>query len=94
MDKRCFWGLSIFLIQNRSTIFVFAFLYRKLIFYRFLDFLGINYHQFVYRQKVKTDEVYQPQLFHWLDEKGDSCFSRQWKFFQHDFHHNDLNKNT
>ena len=47
-----------------------------------------------YRQKVKTDHAYQPQLFHWSDEKGNLCFSRHWEFFQHDFHHNNLTKNT
>ena len=34
---------------------------------------------------------YQP---HWPDEKGDLCLSRQWEFFQHDFYHNKLTKNT
>ena len=38
-------------------------------------------HQSEYRQKAKTDEAYQPQLFHWPDEKGDLCFLRQWEFF-------------
>ena len=38
--------------------------------------------------------VYQLPLFHWPDEKGDLCFSRQWEFFKFDFHHNNLTKNT
>ena len=53
-----------------------------------------SYHQFECRQKVKTDEAYQPQLFHWPDEKGDLCFSRQLELFQHDFHHTNLTKNA
>ena len=42
----------------------------------------------------KTDEGYRSQLFHWSNGKGDLCFSRQWEFFQHDFHHNNSTKNT
>ena len=38
--------------------------------------------------------VYQLPLFHWPDEKGDLCFSRQWEFLKFDFHHNNLTKNT
>ena len=49
--KLAFKGLSIFLIQNRSTIFGFAVLCRQLILYCFLGFLGIHYHQFECRQK-------------------------------------------
>ena len=92
MDKRCFRGLSIFLIQKRSTIFGFVPLCRLLILYRFLGYLSIHSHQSVYRQNAKTDEAYQPKLFQCLDEKGDLGFSRQWEFFQHDFHHNNLTK--
>ena len=55
--KRYFWGLNIFLIQNRPTIFGFVLPCRQLIVYRFLGFLGIHYHQFECRQKVKTDRV-------------------------------------
>ena len=51
MEKWCFWGLSIFLIQNRWTIFGFVPLCRQLILYRFLGFLGVHYHQFECRQK-------------------------------------------
>ena len=86
MDKRCFWGLNIFLIQNRSTISGFVPLCRQLILYHFLGFLGIHYHRFEYHQEEKTDETYQPPLFHWPDEKGDLYFSLQQKFFQNDFH--------
>ena len=32
--------------------------------YRFIGFIGIHYHQFECRQKAKTDEAYQSQLFH------------------------------
>ena len=60
--------------------------------YRFLGYLSIHSHQSAYRQNAKTDEAYQPKLFHCLDEKGDLCFSRRWEFFQHDFHHNNLTK--
>ena len=86
--------LSIFLIQNRSTNFGLVLLCRHLILYRFLGFLSIQHHQFKYRQKAKTDEAYQPQLFHRPDEKGDLCFSRQWEFFQYGVHPNNLTKNT
>ena len=75
-----FLRLKIFLIQNRSKIFGFVLLCRQLILYRFLGFLGIHYHQFECRYRVKTDGVYKPQLFHWPDEKGDLNFSRQWEF--------------
>ena len=84
-----FLRLHIFLNQNRSAIFRFAPLCRQLILYRFLGFiirllgfiivtLGIHYHQFKPRLKVKTHEAYQP---HWPDEKGGLYFSRQWEFF-------------
>ena len=33
-------------------------------------------------------------IISWPDEKGDLCFSRQWEFFQHDFHCNNLTKHT
>ena len=36
IDRRCFWGLGIFSIQNRSTIFGFVPLCRQLILYRFI----------------------------------------------------------
>ena len=67
MDMICLWGLSIFLYQNRSTVFRFVPLCRRLILYRFLDCLSIHYYQFECSQKAKTDEDYQPQLFSWLD---------------------------
>ena len=45
-------------------------------------------------RKKKTNEAYQPPLFHWQDEKGDLSFSWEWEFFQHDFHDDNLTKNT
>ena len=60
--------------------------------YRFLGSLSIHPHQFECRRKAKTNEAYQPQLFHWPDEKDDLYFSQQWEFFQHDFHHNNSTK--
>ena len=93
IGKRCFWGLGTFSIQSRPTISGFVPLNRQLILYRFLGLLGIHSHQFECLQKAKTDEANRPQLFHWPDEKDDLCFSRQWKFFQHDdFHHNKFNQ--
>ena len=94
IDKRCFWGLNIFSIQNRLTISGFVPLSRQLIVYRLLGYLSIHPHQFEYRQKEKTNEAYQPSLFVWSDEKGDLYFLGQWEFFQHDFHQNNLIKNT
>ena len=64
MHKRCFWGLGIISIQNRSTISGIVPLCKQLILWRFLVFLIIRFHSFEYRQKVKTDAVYQIQLFH------------------------------
>ena len=60
MDKRCFWGLSIYLFNSKKIDnFWFVPLCKQLIMYRFLGFLGIHYHQFEYRQKAKKDEAYQ-----------------------------------
>ena len=73
--------------KNRSTISGFVLPCRQLILCRFLGFLGIHYHQFGYRQKAKTDEAYQPQLFYWPDKKGDLCLSQQLAFFQYDGFH-------
>ena len=64
------------------------------ILYRFLGFLGIHYHQSGCRQKVKKDEAYQPQLFHWPDEKGDLCLTQQLGFFRYDFYHHNSTKKT
>ena len=94
MDKRCFWSLSIFSIQNRSIIFGFVPMCRQLILYRFPGCWSIHLHQFECHQKAKTDEAYQPQLSDWLDEKGGLYFPRQLGFFQYDFHHKNLTKNT
>ena len=55
MDKRCFWSLSIFSIQNRSSVFGFVPLWRQLILYRFLGYLSIHSHQFECRQKKKKN---------------------------------------
>ena len=43
---------------------------RQLILYCFPGCLSIHYHQSRGRQKTKTDEAYQPQLFHCPDKKG------------------------
>ena len=43
-NKRCFWGWSIFSIQNRYIVSGFASPYRQLILYAFLGFLSINYY--------------------------------------------------
>ena len=74
-DMRCFGGLGIFSIQNKSTISRLVPLYIQLTLYCFLDCLSIHYYQFVCRQKAKAGEAYWPQLFHWPDEKGDLCLS-------------------
>ena len=89
-----FLRLKYLLIQIRWTIFGFVPPCSKLNILLFLGFLSISYHQFGCRKKAKTNGVYHPPLFHWPDEKGDLCFSRQWEFFEHDFHHNNLTKNT
>ena len=62
--------------------------------YRFAGCLSIHYHQFECGQKAKTDEAYQPQLFHWSDEKGDLCFLQKREFFRYDFYHSNSTKNT
>ena len=93
-DRRCFWGLSIFLFQNRSIISGFVLLCRQLTLYRFPGCLNIHYHQFECRQKVKKDEDYQPQLFHWPYEKHDLCFSQQREFFRYGLYHSNSVKNT
>ena len=95
MDKRCIWGLSIFLIQNRSIVFGFVLLCRQLILYCSLGFQCIHHHEFECHQKKKKQmKPTSLHYFNWQDEKGDLCFSREWEFFQHDFHDDNLTKNT
>ena len=83
MDKSCFWNVNIFLCQNRSTI---SFSVQTS---SSVGFLSIYYHQFVYRQNVNTDVVYQIQF------KSDLYFSQHREFFQYDyFYQNNLTKST
>ena len=93
MDKRCSWNVKIFLCQNRSTISGSVPQCRQLILWQFLGFLSIYYHR--YRQKVKTNVVYQTQVFHQPYKNGDLYFSQQQKLFRYDcFRQNNLTKST
>ena len=67
-DMRCFWGLNIFSIQNRSTISGFVSPCRQLILYRFPGFLGIHSHQSRCRQKAKI------AVFHGNCDSFDTIF--------------------
>ena len=95
MDKRCFWGLDISSIQNRSNISGFVPPWRQLILYRLLGYLSIHPHQF--ESTVRKQKQMKPISLHHLTgqmKKVIYILLRQWEFFQHDFHHNNLTKNT
>ena len=92
MDTRCFWGWSIFLIQNRSTIFGFVFLSRQLI---LLGCLSIHSDQFECRQKAKTKKPITIRYLIAQMKKVIDVFSGKWEFFQFDdFHLYNSTKNT
>ena len=58
MDNRCFWGLIIYSIQNRSTIFRCVLICRQLTLHPLLGCLSIHPHQFECRQKAKKHKAH------------------------------------
>ena len=81
MDNQCFWGLSIFLFQNRSTVFRNFPPCRRLILYRFLDCLGIHYHQLECCQKTKTMKIISLNYCTGHIKKGIYVFQRNGNSF-------------
>ena len=80
-DTRCFQGLGIFLFQNKSTISGFVPLYRQLILCRFLEFLGIHYHQFECHQKAETEKPISLNYFTDHIKKVIYVFHGNWDSF-------------